>query len=78
MISPSKIQSVSCRKKTITLDGKPYRMEIWGTPNLGVIKASLPLYFASFETENDCQDAANLVSEFLEKYKVLKHKIKQG
>lgn len=67
-----KIQSVFCRKKSITFDGKPYRMEIWGTQKLGVLKASLPLYFASFETENDCEKAAELVKTFLHQYNLLR------
>ena len=68
------VSSVICRKKSVTLDSKPYRMEVWGTSSLGgVVNASIPMYFSSFETQTDCEKARDLVLDFLSRYKSLKH-----
>lgn len=68
------VHSVTCNKKKVTLDGKPYRMEVWGTSFMGALHASVPLYFASFETSNDCERAKTLVLDFLEQYRTLRKK----
>ena len=70
----SSISDVTCRKKTLTFDGRPYRMEVWGTSHMGAMNASVPVYFTSFETRNDCERARDLVLDFIERYKKIRNK----
>ena len=68
------ITDVTCRQKKVTLDGKPYKLEIWGGwGNWNVPK--IPLYHTSFETENDCEKARDLVLDFLEKFRKLRDQL---
>jgi hypothetical protein len=53
-----KISNVMCRKKHLTFDGKPYRLEVWGS--------RFPLFFTSFETEIDCQVVRETLLKFLD------------
>lgn len=54
----SRIHDVVCKKKAFSLDGKPYRLEIWGP--------TFPIYFTSFDTENDCMHTRKLIFKFID------------
>jgi hypothetical protein len=66
----SSITSIVCKKKTFALDGKPYRLEIWGTR----FGTSLPIYMTSWESEFDCNLAKKMVTDFLVHFHELKQK----
>lgn len=58
------VTSVLCRKKTFVLDDNPYRLEIWGE--------TLPFHFVGFPSLEACEEARELVVDFLSKFRALR------